>query len=295
MLRTVAPAVPHVPKVSRPSIAAKPTAVLEADLREAILRTEFVVHYQPQIEIGSDLVVGLEALVRWQHPLRGLVFPDAFIEVAESFGLIDDLGWLVATEALRHVGRLKGNQDTRLTLSLNVSTHSLHDLSFPDRFVALVERCGVSPANVILEITESGLIRELTTALDILTRLRMKGVQLSIDDFGTGYSMMQQLRRVPATELKIDKSFVQTMLSDHRSRIMVQKSIEIGHAVGMQVVAEGVETAEQLKLLHANGCNIAQGNLFSRALPPSELMGWLAGPRARNDRQSACVSSATVT
>jgi EAL domain-containing protein (putative c-di-GMP-specific phosphodiesterase class I) len=259
------------------------------------LRTEFVVHYQPQIEIGSDLVVGLEALVRWQHPLRGLVFPDAFIEVAESFGLIDDLGWLVATEALRHVGRLKGNQDTRLTLSLNVSTHSLHDLSFPDRFVALVERCGVSPANVILEITESGLIRELTTALDILTRLRMKGVQLSIDDFGTGYSMMQQLRRVPATELKIDKSFVQTMLSDHRSRIMVQKSIEIGHAVGMQVVAEGVETAEQLKLLHANGCNIAQGNLFSRALPPSELMGWLAGPRARNDRQSACVSSATVT
>jgi EAL domain-containing protein (putative c-di-GMP-specific phosphodiesterase class I) len=106
---------------------------------------------------------------------------------------------------------------------------------------------------------------------------------------------MQQLRRVPATELKIDKSFVQTMLSDHRSRIMVQKSIEIGHAVGMQVVAEGVETAEQLKLLHANGCNIAQGNLFSRALPPSELMGWLAGPRARNDRQSACVSSATVT
>jgi EAL domain-containing protein (putative c-di-GMP-specific phosphodiesterase class I) len=139
----------------------------------------------------------------------------------------------------------------------------------------------VSPANVILEITESGLIRELASALDILARLRMKRVQLSIDDFGTGYSMLQQLRLVPATELKIDKIFVQTMHTDHSARVVVQKTIEMGHAIGMQVVAEGVETAGQLDCLRADGCDIAQGYFFSRPLPPTELLSWL---RARADR-----------
>jgi len=253
----------------------EPSIVIEAELRRAITLDEFVLHYQPQIEIKSGSVIGLEALVRWQHPERGLVFPDAFIQLAESFGLIDEIGWLVAKIGLLDIGRFTGKNGPPLTLSLNVSALSLHDLSFPENFVALAAKYGVSPANVILEITESGLIRELTSALDILTRLRMKRVQLSIDDFGTGYSMMQQLRRVPATELKIDKSFVLAMHTDHSARVVVQKTIEMGHALGMLVVAEGVETAEQLDFLRINGCDIAQGYFFSRPLPRPELLRWL--------------------
>jgi EAL domain-containing protein (putative c-di-GMP-specific phosphodiesterase class I) len=251
-----------------PNLVVEPTIVLEADLRRAISRNEFLLHYQPQIEIKS-------------HPEQRLVFPDAFIQLAESLGLIDELGWLVAKRGLFEIGRFTGKNGAFLTLSLNVSAYSLHDLSFPDRFVELTERYGVSPANVILEITESGLIRELASALDILARLRMKRVQLSIDDFGTGYSMLQQLRLVPATELKIDKIFVQTMHTDHSARVVVQKTIEMGHAIGMQVVAEGVETAGQLDCLRADGCDIAQGYFFSRPLPPTELLSWL---RARADR-----------
>jgi len=253
----------------------EPSIVIEAELRRAITLDEFVLHYQPQIEIKSGSVIGLEALVRWQHPERGLVFPDSFIQLAESFGLIDEIGWLVAKIGLLDIGCFAGNYGPPLTLSLNVSALSLHDLSFPENFVALAAKYSVSPSNVILEITESGLIRELASALDILTRLRMKRVQLSIDDFGTGYSMMQQLRRVPATELKIDKSFVQAMHTDHSARVVVQKTIEMGHALGMLVVAEGVETAEQLDFLRINGCDIAQGYFFSRPLPRRELLRWL--------------------
>jgi len=253
----------------------EPSIVTEAELQRAITLDEFVLHYQPQIEIKSGRVIGLEALVRWQHRKRGLIFPDLFIQLAESFGLIDEIGWLVAKMGLLDIGCFSLKDGPPLTLSLNVSALSLHDLSFPENFVALAAKYGVSPANVILEITESGLIRELASALDILTRLRMKCVQLSIDDFGTGYSMMQQLRRVPATELKIDKSFVQAMHTDHSARVVVQKTIEMGHALGMQVVAEGVETAEQLDFLRVNGCNIAQGYFFSRPLPRLELQRWL--------------------
>jgi EAL domain-containing protein (putative c-di-GMP-specific phosphodiesterase class I) len=167
------------------------------------------------------------------------------------------------------------------TLSLNVSAHSLHDLALPDRLLALTHEYGVSPSQIVLEITESGLVRELATALDILTRLRLKQFQLSIDDFGTGYAMMQQLRHVPATELKIDRSFVQDVLTDDRASVVVQKTIELGHDLGMRVVAEGVETSTHLALLRARACDIAQGYLFSRPLAGPDLLAWLEQHRTR--------------
>jgi EAL domain-containing protein (putative c-di-GMP-specific phosphodiesterase class I) len=139
----------------------------------------------------------------------------------------------------------------------------------------------VLPANITIEITESGLIKELSRTLDILTRLRMKQVKLSIDDFGTGYAMMQQLRNIPATELKIDKSFVQGMASSERDRIMAQKTIEMGHELGMHVIAEGVETKEQLDLLRQDGCDSVQGYYFSRALAPKALVKWLENYRSK--------------
>jgi EAL domain-containing protein (putative c-di-GMP-specific phosphodiesterase class I) len=143
---------------------------------------------------------------------------------------------------------------------------------FPDTLVSIAEKHGVLPENVTIEITESGLIKELSRTLDILTRLRMKRVNLSIDDFGTGYAMMQQLQNIPATELKIDKSLVQDIHGKDTCRILIQKTIEMAHDLGMKVIGEGVETQEQLEFLRQNGCDCAQGYLFSRPLPPRELL-----------------------
>jgi EAL domain-containing protein (putative c-di-GMP-specific phosphodiesterase class I)/ActR/RegA family two-component response regulator len=248
---------------------------LYEELRSAIERNEFILHYQLQIDIATGRILGLEALVRWQHPERGLIFPDNFIGRAEELGLIDELGWLIMDRGLSEVGQFANSDGKAPMLSLNASVYSLHDLKFPDTLVSLAERHGVSPGNVTIEITESGLIEELSRTLDILTRLRMKHVKLSIDDFGTGYAMLQQLQNIPATELKIDKSLVQDIHGKDTDRIMVQKTIEMAHELGMQVIGEGVETQEQLDFLRMKGCDGAQGYLFSRPLPPEELMSWL--------------------
>jgi EAL domain-containing protein (putative c-di-GMP-specific phosphodiesterase class I)/CheY-like chemotaxis protein len=257
------------------SSAQKPEFIAEGqDLSAAIERDEFVLHYQPQIDIASGTVVGVEALVRWRHPVHGLVFPDNFIPRLEKLGLIDTLGWLVMNRALAELPLFSVNANLP-AVSINVSVRSLHDLKFPDKVVSLAEQFAVPLDRIILEITESGLIQEISSTLDVLARLRMKHVRLSIDDFGTGYSMMQQLRLIPATELKIDKYFVQHVLSQDSARVLVLKTIEIGHELGMMVVAEGVETAEQLSFLREHKCDIVQGYLFSRPLPPNEFVAWL--------------------
>jgi EAL domain-containing protein (putative c-di-GMP-specific phosphodiesterase class I)/CheY-like chemotaxis protein len=255
-------------------------AVQDDELRNAIARDEFVLHYQPQIEVSTGKVTGVEALARWLHPTRGLISPDAFIAHAEAIGLIRDLSWLIFRRGSREVHQLANGEGKIPRLSLNVSVHSLYDLTFPDAFVALLRENGLQPQNVILEITESGLIRDLSSTLDVLTRLRMKQVQLSIDDFGTGYSMMQQLHNIPATELKIDQSFVQNLHDTDSDRVVVQKTIEIGHELGMKVVAEGVETQDQMEFIRSKGCDIVQGYFYSRPLPIPELLDWLRSYRA---------------
>jgi EAL domain-containing protein (putative c-di-GMP-specific phosphodiesterase class I) len=247
----------------------------DAELIAAIERDEFVVHYQPQIEIETGAVIGIEALVRWRHPKRDLIFPDQFISRLEELNLIDELGWLVAKHALSEVSRFAVNGNSAPRLALNVSVDSLRDLKFPDRVAALLNEHDMPTDGVILEITESGLINELARTLDVLTRLRVKGIQLSIDDFGTGYAMMEQLVNIPATELKIDRSFVSNSIVNSSDRVLVQKTIEIGHELGMKVVAEGVETDHQLSLLRNEGCDIAQGYLYSRPLPSDQLREWL--------------------
>ena len=245
------------------------------ELRNAIERDEFVLHYQPLIDIATGRILGVEALVRWQHPERGLIFPDNFIGRMEGLGLIDELGWIVVNRGLSEVGQFANGDGRAPMLSLNESVYSLHDLKLPDILVSIAEKYGISPGNVTIEITESRLIEELSRTLDILARLRMKQVKLSIDDFGTGYARMQQLKIIPATEMKIDRSFVQDMQSSEQDRIMVEKSIEMGHELGMNVIAEGVETQEQLDFLRLKGCDGAQGYLFTRPLPPAELVSWL--------------------
>jgi EAL domain-containing protein (putative c-di-GMP-specific phosphodiesterase class I) len=204
-----------------------------------------------------------------------LVFPDNFIGRMEEFGLIDQLGWIVAERGMSDVGQFAQRAGKDFKMSMNASVNSLSDLDFPDTLALIAEKHGVSPQTVTIEITETGLINEDSRVLDTLTRLRIKKMNLSIDDFGTGYAMMQQLKNIPATELKIDKLFVQEMTTGSRDRIMVQKTIEMGHELGMHVIAEGVETEEQLKLLRSYGCDSAQGYLFSRPIPAQAMVNWL--------------------
>lgn len=248
--------------------------VTREDLIRACEHDEFELHYQPQISIETGAVCGAEALVRWRHPDHGLVYPNAFIGLCESWNLIDRLTSSVLNIALADRMRYRDNYGD-LTLSVNVSARSLHDLDFPDTVSILASQYDMPPSKVVLEITESGLIGNLARALDVLARVRMKQMRLSIDDFGTGYSMMQQLRRVPATELKVDKSFVQEMLTDDSARTVVRKTIELGHDLEMRVVAEGVETRDQFAALSAGGCDIAQGYLFTRPLPLTAFVAWL--------------------
>ena len=259
-----------------PSAEIPPIEFSDIELQHALERDELVLHYQPQINIATGKVIGVEALVRWQHPERGLIFPDYFISRTESLGLMDQLCWITVDRGMAEVKQFAGPDGVVPRLSLNVSVYSLRDLKFPDIFLGFARQHGVPAENIAIEITETGLISEHSPALDILTRLRMRNFQLSIDDFGTGYSMMRQLQNVPATELKIDKVFVQNLRANDSDRVMVQKIIEIGHELNMQVVAEGVETQDQLNLLREKGCDGAQGYLISRPLPPEKMVSWLA-------------------
>jgi len=256
-------------------------SIPKEEFQRALEHNEFVVYYQPQISILSGQVTGVEALVRWRHPQRGLIFPDGFIARMERLGLIDELGWIVANRAMSEVGQFTSGTDNTLSLSLNASVCSLCSLKFPDMLVAIGNKHGVPAENLTIEITETGLIKELSRTLDTLTRLRMKRVKVSVDDFGTGYATMKQFRDIPATELKIDKSFVQEMTSSQKDCIMVRQTIAMGHELGVQVIAEGVETLEQLYLLRSFGCDSAQGYLFSRPVPAIELVSWLKTYRAQ--------------
>lgn len=264
----IAPEEP-VDQVSEPQLA-----IPDQDFYRALDRNEFVLFYQPQINISTGVVTGIEALSRWNHPELGLVFPDNFISRIESLGLMDRFCWITAERALDEVKQFSGPNGYLPRLAINVSVSSLRDLKFPDIFMNLARKYDFPAERIVLEITESGLM-EFSLALDVLTRLRMRNFQLSIDDFGTGYSMMKQLQNVPAIELKIDRTFVKNMHANHADLVMVEKIIEMGHELEMEVIAEGVETEDQFRILRERGCDGAQGYLFSRALPPSELLSWL--------------------
>jgi EAL domain-containing protein (putative c-di-GMP-specific phosphodiesterase class I)/CheY-like chemotaxis protein len=256
-------------------------SIPDKDIERAFDRNEFVLFYQPQINISTGVVTGVEALSRWNHPELGLVFPDNFIDRIETLGLMDRFCWITAERALDEIKQFSILNGHLPRLAINVSVSSLRDLKFPDIFMNLARKYDFPAERIVLEITESGLM-EFSLALDVLTRLRMRNFQLSIDDFGTGYSMLKQLQNVPAIELKIDKNFVQHMHLNHADLVMVEKIIEMGHELEMEVIAEGVETEEQFKMLKERGCDGVQGFFFSRALPPDELLRWLESYRARN-------------
>jgi EAL domain-containing protein (putative c-di-GMP-specific phosphodiesterase class I)/AmiR/NasT family two-component response regulator len=235
-------------------------------LRQALARNELVVHYQPQFRVKDRALAGFEALVRWRHPSLGLLPAAAFVQAFEASGLIEEMTWVVLRRVLAD-RRKRGGAAARVPVSVNMSALLLRDLALPEKLHAVIAELGGQPQDLQLEITESGLLRELHTALDILARIRLKQIQLSIDDFGTGYAMMHQLRRIPARELKLDMAFVQSMLTDESADIILKKTLELAHELDMSVVAEGVETAEQLARLAQYGCDVAQGYLLGRPAP----------------------------
>jgi len=244
------------------------------ELRRAISEKQLVLHYQPQVDVKTGELRGVEALVRWQHPERGLVFPDQFISLAEKNDLIGDL---TANVIAMSIEQSREWQDRGLTtkISVNISSENITSLSLPEQLTDMLSHNQLDPTRLCLEVTESALMGELVTSLDILTRLRMKGFGLSIDDFGTGYSSLSQLHKIPFTELKIDQSFIMSMTQDDESRAIVKTCILLGHELNMELVAEGVETQEILDTLKGFGCDIAQGYHIARPMPAEALLEWV--------------------
>lgn len=252
------------------------------ELRRALKNNELLVYYQPKIGLNDHCTLAAEALVRWQHPSRGLLTPDLFIPVAERYGLIDELTWIVLEQAMLQC-QLWGQQGLKARIAVNMSAVTLKDLNLPEKIGSAVERYGLEPAQITLEVTETSLMNELVKSLDILTRLRMKGFCLSIDDFGTGYSSLVQLHRMPFSEIKIDCSFVMQMESDPEARAIVETIIFLGHQLNMKIAAEGVETDSCRKILQALTCDVAQGYFFARPMPGDEIVSWVA---QQNDLRS---------
>jgi EAL domain-containing protein (putative c-di-GMP-specific phosphodiesterase class I) len=249
--------------------------ITEADLLQAIEQNELVVYYQPQIQLETGKVIGTEALVRWQHPEHGLLFPDSFIPLAESNKeLIGLLTYAVMETALQDdmIHREKGIE---LNLSINLSANLLSDLTLPDKVEELLTTYRFDPNRLLLEVTESGAMENPLLTMDILTRLRLKNIRLSIDDFGTGFSSLVQLYRMPFNEIKVDKSFVMKAMTDKEAAAIARITIDLGHSLGLEVVAEGVEDQETYDWLKGLGCEIGQGYFISRPVDVDQFSDWL--------------------
>jgi len=248
---------------------------LIADLAEAIRRRELTVEFQPKLDPATDTVTGAEALARWHHDVHGFIPPDEFIPLAEHSGLIRPLTLHILEVALRRCASWR-RAGYDLHVAVNLSPNGLHDTTLPDVVARLLGQTGVPAAALTLEITESSIVADPTGSVMTLDRLHAIGVKLAIDDFGTGYSSLGRLRELPIHEVKIDKSFVQRVAVDARDRAVVRSAVQLGHALGLEVVAEGVEDAATLAHLTCEGCDVVQGYYISRPLPADEFEHWLA-------------------
>ncbi|MCQ8182609.1 EAL domain-containing protein [Methylomonas sp. SURF-1] len=244
---------------------------LESDLRRALQRREFFLHYQPQIDLDSGRVIGAEALIRWRHPELGMISPDQFIPVAEEIGLIEEIGAWVLREACRQNRFWQQNGHPPFVIAVNVSAKQLDREDFAEQVIAILHESGLAAEYLELELTESLFIRNPEQKREILARLKAAGMQISIDDFGTGYSSLNQLKHFVFDKLKIDKSFVANIMHDEDAAAIVRVIISIAGILKFEVIAEGVETAEQAGYLRQNHCKQAQGYLFGKPMPADEF------------------------
>ncbi|MCO8313986.1 putative bifunctional diguanylate cyclase/phosphodiesterase [Pseudomonas mandelii] len=254
---------------------------LEKDLRDALIRDQFYLVYQPQISYRDHRVVGVEALIRWQHPEHGLVPPDLFIPLAEQNGTIIAIGEWVLDQACKQL-REWHDQGFDLRMAVNLSTVQLHHAELPRVVNNLLQMYRLPPRSLELEVTETGLMEDISTAAQHLLSLRRSGALIAIDDFGTGYSSLSYLKSLPLDKIKIDKSFVQDLLDDDDDATIVRAIIQLGKSLGMQVIAEGVETAEQEAYIISEGCHEGQGYHYSKPLPARELSAYLKQAQRSN-------------
>lgn len=243
------------------------------DVQRAVRNREFEAYFQPKIALQDGRLKGVEALVRWNHPVYGMLPPGRFMELVERSQFISELTLQMLDQSLRHclVWQAAGLE---LSVSINVSARSLADSLLADAIIDRVSASGIPPCRVILEITESAIMTDLSTTLGTLARLRLKGFGLSVDDYGTGFSCMLQLSRVPCTELKVDRAFVNGACQSTHLRVLLESALDIARKFNLRVVAEGVETEDDWMLLRNLGCDEAQGYLLARPMPGWQLLGW---------------------
>ncbi len=257
---------------------------LENDLRRAVERDEFVLRYQPIVHLGDGGVRGLEALVRWNHPERGLLNPDEFVPLAEESGLVVPMGGKVLEEACRQAKEWQGkiSRTPLPVIFVNVSARQLRRPDLPEKVEQALRKTGLDGSCLTLDVTETAYVEVLEDGAAGLDRLREMGVRISIDDFGTGYSSLSYLKRLPADALKVDKSFVGGLGRDPKDTALVRMIVGLAHSFGMEVIAEGVETEEQAALLEEMGCDLAQGYLFSEPLAAEGAANLLDAVYRRN-------------
>jgi EAL domain-containing protein (putative c-di-GMP-specific phosphodiesterase class I)/ActR/RegA family two-component response regulator len=253
-----------------------PKSLLAADLAAAIAAGQLFLEYQPKLDCRLGRITAVEALVRWRHPSHGVVRPDQFVAVAEESDLIHRLtDWVVATAAKQAAAWQVDNLD--LQVAVNISAKDIEDIELPERLHQHCLNAGVDPALMMLELTETGAMREAVQMMDVLTRLRLKGFRLSIDDFGVGYSSLVQLQKMPFSEVKVDSSFVMKMMSNDGCKVIVEIIIDLARKLGLKSVAEGVEEEAALKSLFDMGCDMAQGYYLSRPIAADRIAEFVRG------------------
>jgi EAL domain-containing protein (putative c-di-GMP-specific phosphodiesterase class I) len=251
-----------------------------ADVAQALATGQITMHYQPVINIADREVFGVEALMRWQHPSRGLLFPADFLEQALQDGMLQPLTHyalnqsIVAASGWRAAG-------LPLTVAINLTASCLLDLTLPDQISGMCERAGLPTEQVLLEVTETEAMRDTKRTMDVLLRMRLRGIGLGIDDFGTGYSSLRELQRMPFSEMKIDKSFVMDMATNRDCRVIVNAIIDLGHNLGLKIVAEGVEDRRAWEMLADKRCDMAQGHHIAKSMPGEAIPAWVENWRVQ--------------
>lgn len=263
-------------------------------LRQAIANGELQNYYQPKVSVATGRVVGVEALVRWNHPQDGLILPEQFISVAEDHDVIDAVTRVVLLAALDQSKRWR-HAGLALQVAVNISMHNLHSLDFPDFIASCVADAGMAPQDVILEITESRLMNDPRVPLDILTRLRLKRFRLSIDDFGTENSSLTRLCDIPFNELKVDRSFVHGAWKDDTLHAIYNVSLDLTRQLGMELVAEGVEDRQDWDFLQQKNCYLAQGYFIAKPMPADQIPAWMEEWRDRLQEQQLLPAEALLS
>ena len=261
-------------------------ALTVQDLEQGLAQHQFVLHYQPKLLMENGMLSGLEALVRLQHPERGLMYPSDFIELSEHCGLIDALSYEVISMAIQQL-LLWNQQGFAPRISVNLSGRSFGNSTFTHDVMQLLSKAAIAPSDLIFEVTETQVIGNIGEALAFLSRLRLQGFGLSIDDYGTGYSSVKQLSQIPFTELKMDRSLIEGVASKSHLQVIFESTLSMCNKLGIDLVAEGIEKNKDWEYLRSAGCNVAQGYYTSPPMPSQQVINWVhAGMPALQDKMA---------